>query len=131
MDLSTIDDAACREVLDRYEAQVQWVEATFAADAARVLADHLRSTGEYAALLARARDKERVLAAEERSGGGRLDVSDEELYRWYFEERLGRPVPASLEGHARSAGFEDLDSLRRAASRELTYARALARRAAA
>lgn len=107
------------------EAQVQWVESAFSVDAERVLADHLRSTGEYASLWARAREKQRVLAELARQEPGAPDISDEALSRWYFEEHLRRPRPTELGSYARSLGFADADSLLQALRRELNYHRGL------
>ncbi|MGK3983556.1 TfuA domain-containing protein [Sorangium sp. So ce136] len=113
------------EAIERFiedEAHLQWAERVFASDAARLLADHLRASGEYAPLLRRARHKERVLAAP--ASDPSAGVSDAELDRWYFEERMGRPVPRTLERYARAAGFGDLDAMRVALRRELAYLRA-------
>lgn len=107
------------------EAQVRWVETMFEADVARNLPDFLRRVGEYGPLLGRALDKQRVLA-ELGPRGARLaeaGETEEGLVRWYFEERLGRPVPQDLAGYAREAGFADAQALRRAALAERCYLR--------
>lgn len=111
------------ENLERFledESQVRWVETLFATDALRHLPDHLRATGEYGALLERARNKERVLAARglERPMLADAGMTEAELWRWFFEQQLGRPVPASLEQYARDSGFTGVDALRRAVLRE-------------
>jgi hypothetical protein len=106
------------------EAHVQWAEAVFEPEVARRLEDHLRSTGEYAPLVARALDKRRVLAG---LGAGGAEVSEAELFRWYFEERLCRPAPTDPAEHARAAGFDGVEALREAVLRELRYVRATAR----
>jgi hypothetical protein len=49
-------------------------------------------------------------------------LSRVELLRWYFEDRLGRPVPADLERYWRLAGFTDESSFERAILREYWYA---------
>jgi hypothetical protein len=111
------------------EAQVRWVRTMFAPDAARCLADHLRATGALGALLTRAEDKQRVLAALglEAPGLAEAGLTEEALWRWYFEEHLRTPVPADLARHARAAGFESMALLRRAALREYVYTRECAR----
>jgi len=38
--------------------------------------------------------------------------------RWYFVERLQGAVPTSLEDYAKSAGFEDIRSMRKAILRD-------------
>jgi hypothetical protein len=41
--------------------------------------------------------------------------------RWYFQERLGRPVETDIDQFARSAGFVDRHAFRRAVLREFCY----------
>ncbi|WNG37766.1 hypothetical protein F0U61_31820 [Archangium violaceum] len=130
--LSAEDFARWRETqrvedLERFledESHVRWVETLFATDGLRHLPDHLRATGEYGSLLERARDKERVLAARglEQPLLADAGVTEAELWRWFFEQRLGRPVPGSLEQYARDNGFANVDVLRRAVLRERCYA---------
>lgn len=107
----------------RDESHVRWVETLLEPDVLRHLADHLRLTGEYSDLLERARDKERVLAAAGLAVPRLEDagITEDSLWRWYFEERQGRLVPDSLARAARDGGFPDVDSMRRAALRELCY----------
>ena len=47
---------------------------------------------------------------------------------WYFEDRLGREIPTDLETYARSTGFADAASFRRAVWREHVYSRFLGAR---
>jgi hypothetical protein len=107
------------------EAQVRWADALFATHASRSLGDHLRSTGEYGTRMARARDKDRALAARGPASPGEAGMTAAELHRWYFEEQLRRPVPADLAAYARATGFDDEAALERAILRELAYVRAL------
>lgn len=99
------------------------METLFEPDVLRHLADHLRLTGDYGSLLERARDKERVLAEAGLSVPRPEDagITEDMLWRWYFEERQGRLVPESLHRAAREGGFADVDTMRRAALRELCY----------
>jgi hypothetical protein len=110
------------------EAQVRWVETIFEPDALRSLPDHLRSVGRYGPLAARAADKQRVLTQHGLTTPDLADlgISEEDLFRWYFEEHLRRPVPVDLVRYAHLAGFGDDASLRRAVLRELAYLRAIA-----
>jgi hypothetical protein len=105
------------------EAQVRWADALFASHASRSLGDHLRSTGEYGPLLARARAKASALEARGPGSSGEGEMTATELYRWYFEQRLGRPVPAHLAVYARSIGLDDEAALERMIRRELAYLR--------
>jgi hypothetical protein len=105
------------------EARLRWVEALADLEVASQIPEHLRAIGEYGRLLARARDKQRVL---ESSGLQNPDLTDaglteDQLLLWYFETRLGRPVVPDVRGYAQSLGFEDEDAFRRAILRELLY----------
>ncbi|WP_437941800.1 TfuA-like protein [Sorangium sp. So ce341] len=108
------------------EAQRRWAEAMFGPEAAEAIPDYLRVSGEYGAFAARALDKERALAARGATRPSLVDVgvSEADLFRWYFEERLRGAVPADLASHACAAGFDDLDAMRRAVLREFLYVRA-------
>ncbi len=44
------------------------------------------------------------------------------LSTWYFEKRLGRPVPDDLSDHARSIGLASLDKFYELLAREYTFA---------
>jgi hypothetical protein len=106
------------------EAQLRRVEALLEPDIAWYLPDQLRATGEYGPLLERARQKEQVLdeSGLERPGLAEAGLaSEEELWAWYFQERLGRPVPPDLGAYARTQGFADEDALRRAVLRERCF----------
>ena len=106
------------------ETRLREVEALDDQEVASYLPDHLRAIGEYGRLLARARDKQRVLEA---SGLQNPDLADagqtqDQLLQWYFEIRLGRPVVADIRAYAQSLGFEGEDAFRRAILREFLYA---------
>lgn len=87
---------------------------------------HLQSIGDYMRLAARARDKERELAARglgmarhEDAGPGRP-----ELLAWYFERRLGRAIPDNIDAWADEHGFADRADFYRALRRERLYCKA-------
>jgi hypothetical protein len=106
------------------EALLEWVASNMEANVRRRLADVLRMRGQYPTLLARARDKGRLLAA---GGWENPDLADtglsrEALLQWYFD-RLGRPVEEDLERYARVLGFKDEGSFFRAVLREFLYVR--------
>jgi hypothetical protein len=96
------------------EAKLRWAEAVYEPELRRHLVDQLRAMGCYGRLHARVRAKKAVI---EREGLDALDlagsgVSDAEaLWRWYFTERLGKPVPDDLETYAASFGFEGVEAL--------------------
>ncbi|WNG37824.1 hypothetical protein F0U61_32195 [Archangium violaceum] len=105
------------------ELQVRRLEALLEPDIAWHLPDYLRSTGEYGPLLERVRHKEQALAesGQERPDLAETRLSEEELWEWYFQERLGRPVPPDINVYAQSLGFTDEDELRRAVQRERCF----------
>jgi hypothetical protein len=85
--------------------------------------DELLMSGEYDRLAARARDKERTLEliGLQNPSPSDVRVSWDDLCRWYFEERLGQPIPHDVPRYARECGFEDEMCLRRAVLREYCY----------
>ena len=84
----------------------------------RAVLDHLKLTGRFAALF------ERAGAKADSLGPGRAPppgpVYDGAL-SWYFESRLGEPMPGSLGAHAAGAGFGSTDAFRDAIWREFLY----------
>ena len=111
----------------REEAIQRLLESWAAPEVASRIVDELHARGEYDRLLARARDKQRVL---ESCGLDNPELSDtgltwDALLSWYFRERQGRPVPASLERYATDGGFGDEVGLRRAVLREYCYSAAV------
>jgi hypothetical protein len=116
-------DAFTRLLAD--EVQVRRIEVLLDQDVLRQLPDHLRVTGEYAALVTRAKDKRDLLASRGLEDPSLEDagIAADDLLRWYFEERLGAARPDDVETWARSAGFSDADELRRAVLREHCFLR--------
>jgi hypothetical protein len=108
------DEARIRPVLRLAEAQV-----------ARSIEDRLLLADRFAALEGRALAKHRALAARGLSNPGLAEagLDEAELWRWWFGERLGRPVPEDLEAYARSLDLPDGAALRRLVLRELLYGR--------
>jgi hypothetical protein len=105
------------------EAQVRRVEVLLAPDMVRCLPDYLRSRGLYGALVKRLSHKAEVLsqAGLERPELEAAGLTEEELWHWYFTERLGIPPPPHVERHARAMGFAHVDALRRAVLRERCF----------
>jgi hypothetical protein len=138
MGMAPMEDAAFRQWLsdhaltnDSYralveqQAQLNWLRGRFREDIDRHVVDELRCTGEYAALARRASDKQRVLGERgldepTLEDGG---LTERGLLSWYFEQRLGCPVPEDLEAFLLEFGLKDVPALRREALRELLYAR--------
>ncbi|HYL81593.1 MAG TPA: TfuA domain-containing protein, partial [Candidatus Acidoferrum sp.] len=117
-------DLGLFERLMEDEARVRLMEEGTERDVASHLLDHLRVTGQYGRLLTRARDKARVLESRGLQNPALADagLTEGELFRWYFEIRLGRSVAPDIGVYARSLGFEDARDLRRVVLREFLYA---------
>ena len=66
------------------------------------------------------RDKQAALAARglDNPSLGDCDLPLPQLWRWYFEERQGRPVPEDLNAYARSLDLPGEEALVRAVLRE-------------
>jgi hypothetical protein len=100
------------------QATVQWIEAVFAADAAGVVTNALRASGEYGDLVDRAAKKQAALAA---AGLTDPEVADtgldaHSLWCWF----LGRSAiePADLDREIRARGFETKEEMLKAVVRE-------------
>ena len=105
------------------EARVSWIKTLAALDASGYIIDQLRVSGDYPRLIARAREKQRSLAERglEDAGAADAGVAADDLVRWYFEDRLGRPVPDDLDDYCRTYGIESRAALERALGREFVY----------
>jgi hypothetical protein len=108
------------------EARLRWVDRLAQNEVAAVLVDELRVTGEYRPLLERAHDKIRTLEAGglENPSLDEVGLTEHELLRWYFEQRLHSRVPVDGLAYARAVGFPDQEAFRRAVLRDLCYMRA-------
>ena len=117
-----LDERRMSGLLDD-EARVAWIKSLAALDASGYIIDQLRVSGDYSRLISRARDKQRSLAARglEDAGAGDAGLGAEGLLRWYFEDRLGRPVPDDLNDYCRMYGIESRAAFERALGREFCY----------
>jgi hypothetical protein len=95
-----------------------------APDSNQHLLDHLRLTGRYAVLSARALDKQQRLRATKLQAPTveEVGLTRDELMQWYFR-RLGPLYPADPGWHARRFGFDSVDALVQAVLREYCYTR--------
>jgi hypothetical protein len=102
------------------EARLRRLDRALGPLATAHVVSHLRATGQYPQLAARARAKSRVLGRTD--GDSRVDGPTRlRLALWYFEHRLGRQVPDDLDEYTASHGFADTDALFRALWREYRY----------
>jgi hypothetical protein len=103
------------------EAQLEQLEALGRPQAEARLLDDLRVRGEYARYAVRARAKQRTLAAvglHEDKLGERTKL---QVTLWFFEKRLGLPVPDDIAQYAADVGFPDIGSFYRALWREWVH----------
>src|SRR5262249_25072401 len=91
--------------------------------AGRYLVDHLRATGDRLHFSERARAKRELLGAHGLDAVTLEDasLSEEQLWTWFFEVRLGRAVPTDVRAWAVAVGFEDDRALRAAVLREHAF----------
>ena len=122
MRANDLDERRMSGLLDD-EARVAWIKSQAALDTSGYIVDQLRVSGDYPRLVARARDKQRSLAARGLEDAGAVDagLGVEELVRWYFEERLGKPVPGDLNDYCRTYGIASRAALERTLGREFCY----------
>jgi hypothetical protein len=106
----------------RQETILGWAEASMRREIVRCVPNHLRSTGEYTRLRARALDKQKTLelAGLQNPSLEAVGLTAESLLEWYFN-RLGRPVDTSVTSYAKFAGFADHHAFLRAVIREFCY----------
>ena len=71
----------------------------------------------------RASDKQRTLesCSLQNPSQAEIGLSDKELLRWYFEERIGVSLIEDVSSYAIEAGFPDIESFKRAVLREFCY----------
>ncbi|WP_340120027.1 TfuA-like protein [Pelagibius sp. 7325] len=100
-------------------AETAAAEAGPALDVA--LLDVLRREGRYAALAARARDKAQRLSGHKTEAAAHSALSSGALLDWYFENCLGRGVPRDVAGYAAGLGYDGVQGLLSALSRERAY----------
>jgi hypothetical protein len=89
------------------------------------LVGHLRLSGAYERLIERARHKEHVVASLVAQGGTpESGPGTVQLRLWFFEQRLGMPMPADITGFVGDLGFAELADFDGAIFREWLYLRA-------
>ena len=116
-------DAASLEVLIEDQARSEAVARLSGPALDRNLLDELRLSGTYGRLAERARQKKQVLAARGMDGV-EADVSGPnaaELRLWFFEQRLGRPVPDDMDTYLSDLGIETSADFDSAVRREWLY----------
>jgi hypothetical protein len=119
-------DAPQLEQLMAAEAQLEGLVAQESDRLDHRLLDDLRLHGDYLHLAERARSKQEFL---ETRGLDYPDPDDPHLpppavvRAWYFEQRLGQPLPDDIDAAARELGFADRADFDRALRREWLFSR--------
>jgi hypothetical protein len=110
------------------EARLEAINALAMPSLRDALLDELRLRNEFARLVARARDKQVALEAHgmDHPNSDRGPAAPPRLRAWYFEQRLGRPLPDDIDAAARELGFVDRADLDGAMRREWLYCNATA-----
>ena len=131
---SRIDDWLCEQRLDaasfsrliEEDALLRRLDAFMLPEIPAATIDHLKLTGAYGRLLARAQAKRQLLARRDAAAAPDPDdgVQDHFLWHWYFVERLGHSTVPELNAYATAMGYQDVMMLRRAALAEYLYSRA-------
>jgi hypothetical protein len=116
-------DAASLERLIEDQARIDAFTDLASASLEPILLDELRLSGAYERLVERARNKIAFLAARGIDGeeGGPPGDDTPALRLWFFERRLGLPMPDDVARFARELGFQNLSDFDRAVRRELLY----------
>ena len=80
-------------------------------------------SGDYPRLVERLRAKQAALAAQgmEDPTLEAAGLAVDELHRWYFEERLGRAVPADLYAYVANVGYTGLAAFHASVLREFCF----------
>jgi hypothetical protein len=117
MDDNDLDSAELERLVEA-ETRLDAVAgaASGALDAA--LIDELRLSGAYPRLVRRARRKQASLAGR---AGPRQSSEPMSLRLWFFQRRLGQPVPDDIAGFIRGLGFATLADFDSAVRREILY----------
>lgn len=111
------------ELLMKDEAKVRRIMQIMAADLDRHLPRQLRLSGQYGSLAQRARHKQQMLALHglENPKLSNTGLDEAGLWRWYFEEHLGCPVPANLLHYAKELDCDSQGILQRLILREFCF----------
>jgi hypothetical protein len=119
-------DPASMERLVEDEARLEALGERFRRSIGSALLDELRLSGAYARLADRALKKEQGLTAAGLSGGAGAQsaLRSTAARLWYFERRLGRPMPDDVADFARRVGFETLAAFDEAVHREWALVKA-------
>jgi hypothetical protein len=115
-------DPLSMERLVESEARLEALRRRFSRSIESALLDEVRLSGAYARLAERASKKEAVVAKHQ-AGAAELPtpLMSTSLRLWYFEKRLGLPMPDDVNDFATRIGFKDVSAFDPAVYREWLY----------
>lgn len=104
------------------ETALALVMTRWGPEAMAQLPDHLRVTGQFGHLLAKAEHKQKVLAAvgQDNPAVSATGTDAATLYENWFRAH-GSAAPADVDAWARAAGYRDEDAFRRVLARDAVY----------
>jgi hypothetical protein len=123
LDDNAIDGHRLERIIED-EARHEAIAALATPSLSNGLLDELRLRNEFARFAERARDKQAALEAYGMNDPMMDDAQGAPppaRRAWYFERRLGRPMPDDIDAAARELGFADRTDLDRALRREWLY----------
>lgn len=105
------------------EVLLRWIQMVSEKEISSFMLDHLRISNEYSELMDRARKKQQVLEARGLPNISLADVkvTQDELLRWYFNDRLSLPLPKDVRVYAHKLGYEDEQKFQRTILREFIF----------
>jgi len=122
MSENRLDQQSYDRLIEQETLLREFTEAN-AASLAPYLLDELRMSGRFQDLITRARDKaEHVGEASEIAAA--TTPNSVQLRFWYFEDRLGVPVPDDIQSVAAALGFENIEHFNLMLRREWMYSHA-------
>lgn len=125
LEANGIDGRRLERMIDD-EARLEAIGALATSDLRDALLDELRLRNDFTRLAERARDKQVWLDRQGLDHPGTEDARLAPLAAvraWYFEQRLGRPLPDDIDAAASELGFDDRADFDRALRREWLYSR--------
>jgi hypothetical protein len=125
LEANAIDSERLERIVDD-EARLEAIGELAAPTLHAALLDELRLRNDFARLAERARSKQELLELQglDHPGADGAHLPPPAALRgWYFEQRLGRPLPDDIDAAARELGFENRADLDRALRREWLYCR--------
>jgi hypothetical protein len=118
-----LDEARLTRLIER-EAYRRWATGATQLELTEELLAETRLSDDYGRVVARALDKQRVLDDRglQNIDPQGIDLTDEMLLRWWFEDRLRTDMPHDLRAYAEQLGYVDEHEFQRALVREYCYA---------